>query len=1708
MNKFKRKINIIIMLPFVILMIFILGILLSVNKNIFSFNIANNQDLKEGTEEEVELDNWEISTVFYDSTVDDGKTALTEINWDASDGGYEEGETRIITVQINYKNTSTVTSYSAGDLQIVVPNLIFNSDDSQLSKSVVVGANDDTHTGFDWNYSIEVEENDKYVDDLVETSIFTFTNNIEIEEMINFEGSIQIIYTLTPKKYYHRYEEEYIASLNKSFSATLNKSITSNEVYFNYLRNYIHPWKKDIASLDKTATKISSYDGMPQNASDYIWVKYNFKVSSLGSDFYPYVSFDSYQIKDTFDSDCIVLDKSLNILTPVEQVYTIDGSISYYGDNITSIYVGYPKSKYNDENGNLNITNTAELYASYCDDETNFVYQTSDTISLNLSNFELVYSGDLYSIDKSFNQQKNGWYAPYYDYYQSLTGEYSSIGSNGKQNWSIYFSSTYVDKIYDLKVGDDLLYITKEDGSYGKLEDDEYYFSQITFPTLKNGNSQAITSNKYDCELWLRYANSSEYVKYSSFTNTQKTWNFYKSNKVVGFYFIIKDLSESVKVTSSNSLSVSTYIYNAKEIAQNGYIYNFDYVQAYINGELVNEPNITSYANFITKDTIAQDDMSMYGSYMQRDYSTARYRYYSNPTLTPKATVKKNLMSFSQNVSEQKFTGNYKVYTSFHSTSNFGMGIDGYDYVHFAEGDTLDPKYGFEGFDFYDLLPEGMNLTSTSEEILNTISSEKALNLYGIDKKSVSKNNFISLVKQNSSIEIIENYKGTNRTLIHLTIDLSDYPIYYIVFEYGIYRSGYDIVFNYNFDIPYDSYLEFGNTWENEIDMFYLGNQFEAETTDANDVNGNGNITEKYNSSVVEKTITAVVSTHQDVAKFVQTDKNNFSTSLVNSSIDSIYKYKLRVRTGKNATTNLIIYDNLEIPQVTKKSWKGEFLGVDTSYAESQGYVVKTYYSGNEKTGTLVEDNSWKLYDDTVDKSEVKSLAFEYLDSDGNPAVLPANSLTYVLVKMKSPNDLNITSLSYNNCWTQWNAVNAVNGENVDFITGINSNITKIALPNSVIPEMVELTLEKRWEDYGNVLGLRPDVVIYKLIANGDKENSIDITLSSGNESSDDVNHWIKNIEVEKYDDAGVEIIYTIEEEPITIDSHLYYSSNINGYSITNTLSKEITITKKWIDNNNSYLTRPSNITIKVLQNGTEYKQVIITGDYSTNEWFNKIIVPVYDSEGNEYSYTLEEISVDKYKTTYDSNTYTFTNTLSEDEKIKITKNWIDNSNQYNTRPSSIIVNLKQNGKDYQTITLSGNSDTWSSSEIVVPKYDSTGTKYIYTIEEDIKLNSYGLIEYNQNDLTITNTLKQNIDIIVTKNWLDDNNSYNTRPSTLTITLLQNGKDYKTLTLSGNTNTWTSSVEVPKYDDNQVEYQYSIKESNDSIITEYSDVTYGEDGLSVTNKLKKDIDLTITKKWIDYDNEYKTRSESVKINLFQNGVLYKELVLSGDTSTWSTKVEKVPAYDENGIKYLYTIEELDNDYLKKYQKITYDQTTLTVINELTEKPKVTLYFTVKNGYTTNGDDEVKFDEEGLNEILKKHDLNPNDEYLYEFKLENIETGEIYKGYLSTQGILEFPDLTYGTYRAVEGEDEYFDFVNMINIEDIPGVTFKEDEKGGIIEIVPTGDDIVYGVNVVNKITMPVVNPPTSSKDIFRLVIVSISIFIVVILYLRKMKKEF
>ena len=117
---------------YILLALFISALLLSLSLSHITskklMNIVSNKELKDP----VEQDNWELSTVFYDSTIDNGQTPLTEINWDASDGGYDTGEARTITVQINYKNTNIIRDYEVNSLKIVIDRLFIQSETTNI----------------------------------------------------------------------------------------------------------------------------------------------------------------------------------------------------------------------------------------------------------------------------------------------------------------------------------------------------------------------------------------------------------------------------------------------------------------------------------------------------------------------------------------------------------------------------------------------------------------------------------------------------------------------------------------------------------------------------------------------------------------------------------------------------------------------------------------------------------------------------------------------------------------------------------------------------------------------------------------------------------------------------------------------------------------------------------------------------------------------------------------------------------------------------------------------------------------------------------------------------------------------------------------------------------------------------------------------------------------------------------------------------------------------------------------------------------------------------------------------------------------------------------------------------------------------------------------------------------------------------------------
>ena len=76
----------------------------------------------------------------------------------------------------------------------------------------------------------------------------------------------------------------------------------------------------------------------------------------------------------------------------------------------------------------------------------------------------------------------------------------------------------------------------------------------------------------------------------------------------------------------------------------------------------------------------------------------------------------------------------------------------------------------------YDVLPEGMELTSTTEDIINSLKniSENGsyIKIYNKQGELIPNNSFTQMIKENMTIQIIKNWNNSNRTYIYIKVEL------------------------------------------------------------------------------------------------------------------------------------------------------------------------------------------------------------------------------------------------------------------------------------------------------------------------------------------------------------------------------------------------------------------------------------------------------------------------------------------------------------------------------------------------------------------------------------------------------------------------------------------------------------------------------------------------------------------------------------------------------------------------------------------------------------------------------------------------------------------------------------------------------------------------------------------------------------------------
>ena len=377
--------------------------------------------------------------------------------------------------------------------------------------------------------------------------------------------------------------------------------------------------------------------------------------------------------------------------------------------------------------------------------------------------------------------------------------------------------------------------------------------------------------------------------------------------------------------------------------------------------------------------------------------------------------------------------------------------------------------------------------------------------------------------------------------------------------------------------------------------------------------------------------------------------------------------------------------------------------------------------------------------------------------------------------------------------------------------------------------------------------------------------------------------------------------------------------------------------------------------------------------------------LPRFDANGVAYEYTVREVSVPGYETgpvqaiDPDHPELGFTLTNTKMTQLTVEKVWFGTEN--NT-PESVTVQLKYYTTDANVrydvpdsipntaVLNAGNG--WTHTFTNLPQYVKVDGKYVrctYVAEEIfIDGDAVGEADFtvHYTDATVeedpnfhdqatyrtTVVNVQNMEITGTKTWVDNGNAYDTRPENLTLTLWRsvaggqeevvNAAPVWKKPADGNVWTYTYS-RLPKTDKEGNTYTYRVEETQPEPAENGDHYELTQEDTSLTNVLKGTVDIPVTKIWVDNHDGWGERPASVTIQLMQNGSLYKTLKLQKDggfleeiwqavtgqvDNQWSYTFENLPKYDENGVRYVYTVKEVTpDDY-----EVSYDQEKFEITN--------------------------------------------------------------------------------------------------------------------------------------------------------------------------------
>ena len=386
-------------------------------------------------------------------------------------------------------------------------------------------------------------------------------------------------------------------------------------------------------------------------------------------------------------------------------------------------------------------------------------------------------------------------------------------------------------------------------------------------------------------------------------------------------------------------------------------------------------------------------------------------------------------------------------------------------------------------------------------------------------------------------------------------------------------------------------------------------------------------------------------------------------------------------------------------------------------------------------------------------------------------------------------------------------------------------------------------------------------------------------------------------------DGDGNEYTYSVKE----VGTPANYTKDESGLTVTNTYVSpkvDVKAIKVWVGGASP---RPT-VTFQLYRSVLGGEAVPVE---SPKDLVNGVLevtwlqLPTTDGDGNPYTYSVKEVGTPLNYTKGETG-LTVTNTYhSPLIDVSGTKIWVGGPSP---RPDIELQLYRriQGGVDAPVrspITIKDGTTSYKWED--VEEFDGDGIPYIYTIKEVGTPLNYSKVE---SGLTVTNTYHSPlIDVTGTKIWVGGPSP---RPD-IELQLYRKivaGPEMtvgQPVTLKDGTTTYKWE-DIEEFNNDGVPYIYFIKE-----IGTPTNYTKSEEGMTVTNRYNSPlIDVTGEKIWVGGPSP----RPDIELQLFRQ-IAGEAKVPIGDPvklvdGTTTYKWEGVPQYNDDGVPYLYTVDEV------------------------------------------------------------------------------------------------------------------------------------------------------------------------------------------------------